>query len=129
MNKTKYFLILIIFLIIPLCTSCATTVEITDEYIANIETAKESAVKIATISEFKTCFIRACLGSYIDKLPYEIVRTLDDIDLLLKTIGADYSLITDCQRGQMLGLWTRLVTLGTLEIIEDINPGSLAGLL
>lgn len=100
-----------------------------DEYAINIETAKENAAKIAVLSEFKTCFIRACLGSHIEKLPHEMVMTLDKIDLLLAEIGGDYDLMTDCQKGQMSGLWTRLIALGVLEIVEEINPGALAGLL
>ena len=100
-----------------------------DEYTISIEATKENATKIATFSEFKTCFIRACLGSHIEKLPHEMVITLDKIDLLLEEIGRDYSLMTDCQKGQILGLWTRLTTLGILEFVEAINPGVLAKLL
>ena len=101
----------------------------TDEYITNIETTTNTAVKIAEISEFKTCFIRAVLGTDINQLPHEMVITLDEIDRLLEEIGDDYNLMTDCQKGQILALWTRLVTLGVLEIIEGINPGVLGKLL
>ena len=121
-----------IMFIILYCAGCASIPDTsiwTDEYIANIEIAKENAVKIATISEFKTCFIRACLGCHIDKLPHEMVVVLDDIDKLLEKIGMDYDMMTDCQKGQILGLWTRLIALGILEIVEEINPGVLAGLL
>jgi hypothetical protein len=100
-----------------------------DEYVISVEGAKENAVKLAQISEFKTCFIRTCLGNDIDELSYKMVVTLDEIDLLMKEIGTDYSLMTDCQKGQMSGLWTRLVVLGILEVIEEINPGMLAKLL
>ncbi len=115
--------------VVFLLCGCASMSQTTDDYIVNIEIAKENAVKIATISEFKTCFIRACLGGHIDKLPYEMVITLGAIDELLKEIGVDYDAMTDCQKGQILGLWTRLGTLGFLEIVEEINPGVLADLL
>ena len=111
------------------CTSMHNANLIIDEYAINIEIAKENAIKLATFSEFKTCFIRAALGSHIEKLPYEMVLTLDKIDLLVVEIGGDYDLMTDCQKGQMLGLWTRLVALGILEVVEKINPGVLGTLL
>lgn len=98
-----------------------------DNYISSIEMAKESAVKLAVVSEFQTCFVRAMLGSHINKLPYEIIATLNAIDKLMEEIIIEN--ITDCQKGQVLGLWTRLITLGVLESIEKINPGILAGLL
>lgn len=101
----------------------------TDRYIANLEIAKENAAKLAKVSEFKTCFIRACLGSHIDKLPYEMIVTLDSIDFLLVEIGADQENMTDCQKGQMAGLWIRLASLGILEIIAEINPEMIVGLL
>lgn len=122
-------LFLSVIFIISCCIGCATMSQTTDDYTTSIEIAKENAIKIATISEFKTCFIRACLGSHIDKLPHEMVIALDKIDQLLEEIGTDYSSMTDCQKGQILGLWTRLMALGVLEIVEKINPGALVGLL
>lgn len=118
----------LIILIISCCIGCATMSQTTDDYVAGVEIAKENAVKIAMVSEFKTCFIRSCLGSYINQLSSEMVKTLDEIDQLMEGIE-DYSLMTDCQKGQILGLWARLVTLGVLGIVEKINPGVLVGLL
>ena len=124
--KKISIVLMVIFLVG--CTSMHST-GVIDEYATNIEEAKENVVKLATLSEFKTCFIRACLGSHINQIPYEMVIALDEIDNLLAEIGDDYSLMNDCQKGQILGLWSRLVVLGILEIIEDINPGLLVGLL
>ena len=121
----------LLILITLCCIGCASTydsVRVTDEYIVSIEVAKENAIKIASVSEFKTCFIRACLGSHIDKLPYEMIVTLDGIDRLMKEVG-EVANMTDCQKGQILGLWTRLVTLGVLEVVAEINPGILTGIL
>ena len=98
-----------------------------DDYVSSIEMAKESAVKLAMVSEFQTCFIRAMLGSHIDQLPHEVIVTLNAIDKLMEEVTVEN--MTDCQKGQALGLWTRLVTLGILECIEAINPGILARLL
>lgn len=121
-----------LFFIIMMVAGCGLTPNPsvwTDDYIVSIEIAKENAIKIATISEFKTCFIRAVLGNHINQLPCEIVATLDEIDRLLEKIGIDYNLMTDCQKGQIIGLWTRLVTLGILEVVGEINPSAIAGLL
>ena len=118
----------LIILILSCCISCATMSQTTDDYVAGVEIVKENAVKIAMVSEFKTCFIRSCLGSHINQLSSEMVKTLDEIDQLMAGIE-DCNLMTDCQKGQILGLWTRLVTLGVLEIVEKINPGVLVGLL
>ena len=120
---TKILPIIFIFL-----CGCASMSQTTDDYVTGIEVAKENAIKIATISEFQTCFVRACLGSHIDQVPHEMVVTLDAIDKLLEKIK-DVENMTDCEKGKILGLWTRLVTLGLLEIVEAINPGVLAGLL
>lgn len=132
--KKKLMCLGIIALFLIGCTPMHNTSNSTiDEYVANIEEAKKNAAKLATLSEFKTCFIRACLGSHIEKLPYEMVMTLDAIDKLLEKIGEDSDSMTDsmtdCQKGQILGLWTRLVALGILEAVEEINPGILVGLL
>ena len=118
----------LLFMIILLCCIGCTMSQTTDDYVASIEVAKKNAIKIATISEFQTCFIRACLGSHIDQVPHEMVVTLDAIDKLLEKIE-DIENMTDCEKGKILGLWTRLVTLGLLEIVEAINPEILAGLL
>ena len=126
MNKLATPLLVTILIILSGCVSATQT---TDNYVANIETAKENAVKIAKILEFKTCFIRTCLGSQIDEMSHKIVTTLDDIDRLMKKIGTDYDNMTDCQKGKILALWTRLVTLGILDIVKAIDPGVLAGLL
>ena len=133
MKKRLIILGIVIMFLIGCASMRDTSNLMIDEYVTNIEIAKKDAVKIATISEFKTCFIRACLGSHIEKLPYEMVTTLDKIDLLLEKIGKDYNLMTDCQKGQVLGLWTRLTVLGILEVITEviteINPRALADLL
>lgn len=132
MKYLKLFLIVIVFLS---CNSCIqnhnniiSSTKLVDEYIINLEVAKENALKLAKISKFKTCFIRACLGNHLDKLPYEMVLTLDEIDALMKEIGVGFDM-NDCQKGQLIGLWVRLVALGILEVISDINPAILVGLL
>lgn len=124
--KKLYLSIIIILLC---CVGCATMTQTADDYIANIELAKKNAVKLAQISEFQTCFIRTILGSDINELPYKMVVTLDAIDKLMKEIGIDYDKMTDCQKGKVLALWSRLITLGILEIIDEINPGALVRLL
>lgn len=124
----KWKISLLFMVILLCCAGCASMSQTTDDYVAGIETAKENAIKIATISEFQTCFVRACLGSHIDQVPCEMVKTLDEIDQLMKGIK-DFNLMDDCQKGKILGLWTRLVTLGILEIVEAINPGVLGKLL
>jgi hypothetical protein len=129
MKKQLVGLVIMVMFLVG-CTSMHDTSNLViDEYVISIEEAKENAVKLAALSEFKTCFIRAALGSHIEKLPYEMIAALDKIDLLLVEIGEDYDFMTDCQKGQMSGLWTRLVVLGILEIIADINPAALTGLL
>ena len=129
MKKINRLSIVLIFVAFCGCTSAHNPSALMNDYVSGIEMAKENAVKLATISEFKTCFIRSALGNHIKQLLYEMVVTLDEIDQLLKEIGIDYKLMTDCQKGQILGLWTRLVALGILEIVEEINPGVLVGLL
>jgi hypothetical protein len=105
MKKQLVGLVIMVMFLVG-CTSMHDTSNLViDEYVISIEEAKENAVKLAALSEFKTCFIRAALGSHIEKF------------------------MTDCQKGQMSGLWTRLVVLGILEIIADINPAALTGLL
>jgi PBP1b-binding outer membrane lipoprotein LpoB len=126
MNKLTIPLLVIILVILSGCVSMTQT---TDNYVATIEVAKENAVKIAKISDFQTCFIRTCLGSQIDELSHKITTTLDDIDRLMKKIGTDYDNMTDCQKGKVLALWTRLITLGVLDMVKAINPGILTGLL
>lgn len=132
MKHLKLFLIVFVFLS---CSSCIQNheniishTEMMDEYVITFEAAKENALKLAKVSEFKTCFIRACLGSHIDKLPYEMVLTLNEIDALINEIGDSFDM-NDCQKGQLAGLWIRLVALGILEAVAEINPSVLAGLL
>lgn len=127
MKRIKWLSIVLIAMCF--CGCASTPNPWTDEYVAGIEVAKENAVKLATISEFKTCFIRTVLGTDINQLPHKMVITLGEIDELLEEIGDDHTRMTDCQKGQILALWTRLVTLGVLEIVEEINPGILGKLL
>lgn len=93
---------------------------LTDQHIANVHTAEEIALKICNVSDFQTGFIRASLGSSIVMLPQEAVSTLDEIDTMIK--DCDCANLTSGQKGELLGLWIRFTTLGTLRIIEQFAP-------
>lgn len=130
MRRKISLLFTFLFLCCAGCASMSQTMsQAMDKYIASVELGKENAIKLAKISAFKTCFIRTYLGSDINNLSYKIVGTLDAIDKLMKEIGVDYDKMTDCQKGKVLALWSRLITLGILEIVESINPGVLGALL
>jgi len=95
-------------------------IRITDEHIQNIETLKVIAERLAIVSEFSTSFIRTSLGVHINMLPKEAVDVLDAIDELVSTTPVEE--MTDAQKGELLGHWTRFVTRNTLEIVSEFAP-------
>jgi len=96
----------------------------TSHFRCNYSALMEEADKVAQVlcehSEFSSCYWKAALGSDIDKLPREALEILDEIEQI--TRGKTFSDLTECEKGQLLGLWQRFTYLVSREVIEKVVP-------
>jgi len=99
---------------------CAGTSRLKYNYDVFMKEADEVAQLLCEHSEFSSCYWKAVLGSDIDKLPREALDILDEIERI--TRGKTFSDLTECEKGQLLGLWQRFGFLVSKEVIEKVVP-------
>ena len=100
-----------------------TTMKGIDEYVAMVETEKEATRKLLTVWPYRSCQLRAALGSRIGQLPADATKAWDQLDELAKKDKP-----TDCELGTASGCWI----LGTYEVLKkavEIVAPDVLGLL
>jgi len=115
LKKIVSLLIVVSFLL-----GCTGTSHFRHHYSEFMEEADKVAKVLCEHSEFSSCYWKAALGSDIDKLPREALNILDEIEQI--TRGKTFSELTECEKGQLLGLWQRFGFLVGREMIEKVVP-------
>ena len=107
-----YFLaaILCLSLTMPGCALFReSATELVDEYVATVETEKEATRKLLTVWPYRSCQLKAALGSRIDELPGSALEAWDKLDEIAAIEDPD-----DCELGTASGCWI----LGTYEVVR-----------
>ena len=109
----KGHLLLVILCLSLTMPGCAwfreTTLKGIDEYVANVETEKEATRKLLGVWLYRSCQLKAALGSRRDSLPGDALKAWDKLDELAKKEE-----LTDCELGTASGCWI----LGTYEVVR-----------
>ena len=112
--------IAMLLLIAVICFGCGHGSKMLKNYDKWMKQADELAKTLCTHSEFSVCFWKATLGPDINKLPYEAIMILDQIEKTIK--GKKYEDLTECEKATILGLWLRFTAMVSVETIKAVTP-------
>ena len=118
MNKKLF----IFFLILVFSFACASTPKYSARLQKNYKIMMTQANNLAKVlckySEMSSCFWRSLLGEDINKLPHEAITILERIEQIVK--GKKPEELTDCEKGEILGLWLRFSSLVGEEVVSRL---------
>lgn len=127
--KTTMIMILVLCAMLALATSCASlrgiAVNISEEEIANTETAREVARNYLSIWPLQSGFVRGALGPRLDELPVQVIDAMDELDLLAQQYAEDPNDYLDQDLGLSLGLRVRLLSSIVAEALRFYMPDAL----
>ena len=112
-------------LLVAFCFSCAGSSKFVRNYDKFMEESDKVVVVLCKYSERSSCFWKAALGGDIGKLPHEAVVILERIEGIVK--GKKPEDLTECEKGEVAGLWARFTFLIGKEALEKL-PADLARL-
>ena len=122
-------LVAVICVMLALATSCASlrgiAVNISEEEIANTETAREVARNYLSIWPLQSGFVRGALGPRLDELPVQVIDAMDELDLLAQQYAEDPNDFLDHDLGLSLGLRVRLLSSIVAEALRFYMPDAL----
>lgn len=102
-------------------TGCASIQKVTEDYNDAMIQSEALATIVANHAQFSACFWVEALGSDADRtLPAEAKEVLNKIYTAAKDTLPEE--MTDCQKAEILGLWTRFTYLVSAEVIRKIIP-------
>jgi len=115
----------ITLLLIVFCFSCGGAGKFVKNYDKFMKESDKVVVVLCKYSERSSCFWKAALGEDIGKLPHEAVVILERIEEIVK--GKKPEDLTECEKGEVAGLWARFTFLVGKEVLEKL-PADLAKL-
>ena len=107
------FVLLLVF-----CLSCAGGNKFVKNYDRFMRKTDKIVVALCKHSERSSCFWKAALGEDIGKLPHEAVVILERIQKIVE--GKKPEDLTECEKGEVAGLWVRFTYLVSKEVLEKL---------
>ncbi len=83
----------------------------------NAERSRQIARDLMKTWKLNSGFIRDTIGARLYQMPWQFVKTVDDMDAL-----ADKPELTDLELGQSLGLRLRMIYLGAQGLVKELAP-------
>jgi len=110
--------VIVVLLLVAFCFSCAGSGKFVRDYNKFMKESDKLVVALCKYSERSSCFWRAALGEDIGKLPHEAVIILERIREIVK--GKKPKDLTECEKGEIIGLWVRFTFLAGKEVLEKL---------
>jgi len=118
--KKGYLLvgILCLALVLPGCATFRKgALELTEEYVQNVETEMEISRKLLAVWPYRSCQLRAALGPRIAEFPGSALKAWDDLDKI-----AEIEDPTDCELGTASGSGILMTYEAVRKAVEIIAP-------
>ena len=115
-----YFLVAILCLSLTM-PGCAwfrkSATELVDEYVETVKTEKELTRKLLGVWTYRSCQLKAALGSRINWLPKEATDAWDELDIIAEIDDPD-----DCELGTASGSSILLTYEAIRKAVKVIAP-------
>lgn len=116
------FVVICILAILSLggCTNIRSNlIDVTEEDLANRDTAIQAATNLIKAWDIKSRFIRISLG---DHMPLQMIKAIDALDNIRTTWEQNGALVTGAMAGEILGHHANLVTGVAREFLKVAAP-------
>jgi len=121
MKKLISLFLILTFLFTIACGTTSNTIKfpkVTKNYEKVMKQADDLAKVLAKYSAFSVCFWKNVLGEDMNRLSYNSIQCLNEIEKIMK--NKDYKDLTECEKGTILACWLRFSAELTNQMITKL---------